>query len=514
MNMCGLDLNPPLILGITEIERHGILSMPTPTRRQAVKTIGGLALSLVGSAVPNPGRLTKADDLLAFTEPPLLPNVQFIGPDSSLNGPRFNAYTASTFKVPRLRALCRSAEGVAACVRWAAEEEIPFAVRSTGHDFAGHSQHETLVIDTSEMNSIEVDTVQPRIQVGAGARNGAVSIALAQHGLALGGGTHESVGMAGITLGGGLGYFTRYAGMLCDQLESLKLVDPNGTLREVSATQDPDLFWACRGGGGGSLGVVTDLTYSVFRADNLTYLDAPVILDAVTAARLIHGWQAWVQSLPGHTTIHMMVSLYVGGQFLLTFKGMSLGGHEWLAGRLQDFFGAANDVADQWVDSRPSSLIMERLYGVPHVVSSLDFLGLTRIIADPIPQNGIIEVLSAMLRHPIGALNLNFEAVGGKASQPHSAATAYPHRSAQTIVHLTKTVMPHQRRDTMIAAMEEVAKSLDQYSTGGKYVNYPESDLPNWANAYWGENLPRLVNVKRRIDPGNMFRHGQSIPLE
>lgn len=488
--------------------------MPVPTRRQAVKTLGGLALSLVGAAVPNPVRTTKAGNLPDLTEPPILPNVQFIGPNSSLNGRRFNAYKASTFKVPRLRAMCRSAEGVAASVRWAAEEGLPFAVRSTGHDFAGHSQHETLVIDTSEMNTIAVDTVRARIRVGAGARNGAVSIALAQHGLAVGGGTHESVGMAGITLGGGLGYFTRYVGMLCDQLESLKFVDANGTLRELSSTQDPDLFWACRGGGGGSLGVVTELTYSVFPADNLTYLDAPIILDAVTAAHLIHGWQAWVQSLPRHTTIHMMVSLYVGGQFLLTLKGMSLGGREWLAGQLQDFFGAASEVADQWIDSRAPSLIMERLYGVPHFISSLDFLGRTRIIADPIPQNGIIEMLSAMLRHPIGAVNLNFEAVGGKASEPHSGETAYPHRSAQTIIHLTKTVLPHQHRASMIAAMDEVTRSLDQYSTGGTYVNYPEGDLPNWAVAYWGENLRQLVDVKRRIDPENVFRHGQSIPLD
>lgn len=488
--------------------------MPTPTRRQACKTLGGLALSLVGAAVPNRVRMTKADNLPRFTETPVLPSVQFIGPDSPLNGPRFNAYTASTFKVPHLRALCRSAEGVAASVRWAVEEGLPFAVRSTGHDFAGHSQHETLVIDTSEMNSIEVDAVEKRIRVGAGARNGAVSIALAQHGLAMGGGTHESVGMAGITLGGGLGYFTRHAGMLCDQLESLRLVDATGTLREVSVAQDPDLFWACRGGGGGSLGIVTDLTYKAFPADNLSYLDAPIIVDAVTAARLIHGWQAWIQSQPGHTTIHMMMSLYVGGQFLLTFKGMSFGGHEWLAGQLQNFFGSASEVADQWIDSRLPSLIMERLYGVPHVVSSLDFLGHTRIIADPIPQNGIIELLSAMLRHPIGAVNVNFEAVGGKANEPHIAATAYPHRSAQTIVHLTKTVMAHEHRASMIAAMDEVAGSLDRYSTGGKYVNYPEGDLPNWAIAYWGENLPRLSEIKRRFDPGNMFRHGQSIPLD
>lgn len=454
-----------------------------------------------------------AQSLTAFA-PPSLPGVEFLSSEEpAASEPNFNAYNAPTFKVPRLRALCSSAEGVAETIKWAREDNLPFAIRSTGHDFAGHSQHENLVIDTSPLDGIELDESGSTVRVGAGARNGAVSIALAEAGRILGGGTHESVGMAGVTLGGGFGYFTRLAGLLCDQLQSLTLVDASGRIITVDQQAEPDLFWACKGGGGGSLGIVTDLTYRTLEASHLTYVSAPLIVDATTAAHLLHDWQHWVANLPRTTTMHLAVSWYVNGQFLLNLSGMSLDSAQSTKDDINQWVGENVFIADQWVQNRSAAETMDELYGVPHYVSALQFLGRSQTIREPLSLGDIALLLHTLGSYPTGAVNLNFEALGGAMGDISTDATAFPHRNARYIVHATKTVLDETTRSSSQQALQAVMASLGSHATGGVYVNYPESDLENWQSAYWGENLPRLQAVKRQIDPTNLFHHDQSIPV-
>lgn len=474
------------------------------------KLLGVMALMGVHGTSASPSKAHQ----LAASGLPSLPGVDFLASEMpTASGPNFTAYNAPTFIVPRLRALCRTAEGVSQTVKWASEENVPFAVRSTGHDFAGHSQHESLVIDTSPLNEIELEEDGARVRVGAGARNGAVSMALAQAGRVLGGGTHESVGMAGVTLGGGFGYFTRLTGLLCDQLQSLTLVDASGHIITVDQQTNPDLFWACKGGGGGSLGVVTDLTYQTLEAPRLTYVSAPLFVDATTAAHLLHDWQHWVAELPRTTTMHLGVSWYVNGQFLLNLSGMSLEPALSTNNMIHQWVGPGIAIADQWVQDRSVTQTMDDLYGVPHYIPSLQFLGRSQMVADPIPLGDIALLLHALASHPPAAVDLNFEALGGAMADIAPDATAFPHRDARYIVHATKTVLDEGTRSSSLQALQSVIASLEPHATGGIYVNYPESDLENWQTAYWGENLQRLQAIKRQFDPTNLFHHAQSIPV-
>lgn len=442
---------------------------------------------------------------------PSIPDVEFLTPGHPANGPNFNAYNAPTFKLPTLRALCSSTQSVSDVVKWARHEDIPFAIRSTGHGFAGHSQHDQLVIDTSPLNTVEF--AGGHVRTGAGARNGAVSIQLSQYGRILGGGTHESVGMAGVTLGGGFGYFTRLAGLLCDQLEGLSLVDANGHVLSVDQQSNPDLFWACKGAGGGSLGVVTELTYRTLEAPRLTYVSAPLIVDAITAAHLLHEWQHWVADLPRTTTMHLSLSWYIGGQFLLNLSGMSLETGEVVKEQLTHWVGSSAVIADQWVQDRTVVDTMGQLYGVPHYVSSLEFLGRSQIIAQPLTLGDAALLLHTLGSYPPAAINLNFEALGGAAGDVSENETAFPHRAAQYIVHATKAVLDEDKRQSSEDALHATMTMLAEHATGGVYVNYPEAELEGWPTAYWGSNLDRLRAVKRRVDPDNVFRHSQSIPL-
>lgn len=456
----------------------------------------------------------SAAQSLALVPPPSLPGVEFLAAEeAAASGANFNAYYAQAFKVPRWRALCSSAEGVAETVKWARDANIPFAVRSTGHDFAGHSQHETLVIDTSPLNRIDLLRDGSTVQVGAGARNGAVSIALAEAGRILGGGTHESVGMAGVALGGGFGYFSRLTGLLCDQLESLTLVDASGQILTVSRQNNPDLFWACRGGGGGSLGVVTDLTFRTREATRLTSISAPLFVDAIAAAELLHEWQGWVAALPRTVTMHLGVSWYVDGQFLLNLSGMSLETAGVTKQLIEQWVGERAVIADQWVVNRSTLETMTSLYGVPHHISSLQFLGRSQTIAQPLSLGDVALVLHTLASYPPAAVGLNFEALGGAVSDHAGDATAFPHRNAGYIVHATKTVLDENTRTSSQQALQAIMTSLGSHATGGVYVNYPEPDLENWPNAYWGENLRRLQMIKRQVDPSGLFHHAQSIPI-
>src|SRR5580692_783095 len=198
----------------------------------------------------------------AMAQLPALPNLpstdalllrpsdtQFAGYQKS-----FNTRTALT---PQLRALCKTAGAVGVMVDWCRSNNLPFALRSGGHSYEGFSQSSSVVIDTRLMSAIKVDEASKTATVGAGASLGQVYKAIAKSGLAFPGGSCPTVGVSGHLLGGGYGYLARSYGLACDSLLSIALINPNGQQVQADAHQNADLFWACKGGGGGSFGIAT-----------------------------------------------------------------------------------------------------------------------------------------------------------------------------------------------------------------------------------------------------------------
>src|SRR5262245_54520797 len=168
--------------------------------------------------------------------------------------PSFNLRTALK---PQLRALCKTAKAVGVMVDWCRNNDLPFAVRCGGHSYEGLSQSASVVIDIRLMNSIAVDPKTTTATVSAGASLGRLYGAIASSGLAFTGGSCPTVGISGHLLGGGYGYLARPYGLACDSLLSVALINPSGQLLVADAHQNVDLFWACRGGGGGSFGIAT-----------------------------------------------------------------------------------------------------------------------------------------------------------------------------------------------------------------------------------------------------------------
>jgi FAD/FMN-containing dehydrogenase len=180
------------------------------------------------------------------------------------------SYNLRTHQAPQLRVLPRNAEGVQAVIVWARKNQIPFAVRCGGHSYEGLSQSRSVVIDVRLLKSINLSGDKKSVDVGSGCALGDVYQALGVHELAIPAGSCPSVGVSGHTLGGGYGLLARPFGLACDSLIEIELVDADGKILIASENRNADLFWACRGGGAGSFGVVTRLkfkTHSVKRLE-------------------------------------------------------------------------------------------------------------------------------------------------------------------------------------------------------------------------------------------------------
>lgn len=197
---------------------------------------------------------------------------------------------------PAAIAGCVSEADVQACVDFASQHDIPVAARSGGHSYVGYSTVDGgLVVDVGRLDGIRV-LDHGRAVVGAGARLGPVYQALGSAGRALAAGMCPTVGVVGLTLGGGVGVLGRKLGLTCDQLESARVVTADGVARTVSAHQHADLFWALRGGGGGSFVIVTSFTFRTAEAPDLTSFSLQ--FPPETAATLFAEWQDWQPRMP------------------------------------------------------------------------------------------------------------------------------------------------------------------------------------------------------------------------
>ena len=196
-------------------------------------------------------------------------------------------------RFPAAIVICDDARDVQHAIRWAREEGVPLSARSGGHSYEAFSVLDKgLVVDLGGLNAVDIDRQRSEAIVGAGVRLGDLYRRLGDDGLTLSAGTCPSVGIAGLTLGGGFGFLSRQDGLTCDNLLAVDLVAADGALLHVSAQEQPDLFWALRGGGGGNFGIVTSFTFRPLRTIG------DVALFRVTwpwdeVAEVFDAWQHW-----------------------------------------------------------------------------------------------------------------------------------------------------------------------------------------------------------------------------
>ncbi|MFD9704458.1 FAD-binding oxidoreductase [Lentzea sp. NPDC059081] len=397
---------------------------------------------------------------------------------------------------PAAIARVSSPADVQACVE-AARLRAPIAARSGGHSYAGYSTPENgLQIDLRDLAAIEV-LPGDQVRIGAGAALGEVSRVLAASGRCLPTGTCPSVGVAGLTLGGGIGVLARKHGLTCDHLVSAKVVTADGRLVTASADEEPDLFWALRGGGGGNFGIVTEFVFSTVPAPEVTVFSLEYAAGAT--ADVLGAWQTWIAQAPNELWAN--VNIRGGAQPTCRVGGCFIGSVSGLASLLSGLPAPA----DRFLQPQGYSGAVKYFAGTG--VEHESFVASSRIVREPIgdPARAV-----ALMKGRSDESYLIFDGLGGAVADVKPDATAFPHRTALASAQIYFKTPPEGATETA-RAVAEVRDGLGALVGDTGYVNYIDPQMPKWAEAYYGGNLARLREVAAKYDPDKVFAFAQSV---
>jgi FAD/FMN-containing dehydrogenase len=428
---------------------------------------------------------------------------------------------------PQAVVRCGSAEDVAEAIRFARRHGMAVATRGGGHCFGARSSTGGLLADVTPMHSVEISDGE--VTVGGGTRLGEVYDALLEQDLTIPAGSCPSVGVAGLALGGGLGIIGRKYGLTSDHLLRVEVVLADGGVLGCDDHHEEDLFWALRGGGPGNFGVVTALTFRTIRAPEATNFQ--LTWPFSDAAAVIDAWQSWAPVAPEELAASLVIgaSAQVDEPPSVDVFGVMLGTGSDTA-----------ELVDQLVDrtrSDPASAFhqhmsfrettrywaeraaRDRAEGVPpgQELRGCRFIK-SEFFNRPLPAEVIEEVLENFLRDRVGGQSreLDFSPWGGGYNRMSADATAFVHREDLYWLKHATEVEPRAPRAEREAAHDWVTRSwraVHPWGTGRVFPNFPDPDLEDWAQAYYGRNRNRLLDVKARYDPGNVFRFYQSLPV-
>ncbi|HEX6033779.1 MAG TPA: FAD-binding oxidoreductase, partial [Anaerolineales bacterium] len=411
--------------------------------------------------------------------------------------------------------LCASPQDVSETVSFLHRHGLENAIRSGGHCFAGHSSTQGVLIDVSPMYSLSVSGGVATI--GAGGRLGKVYEALQMHHVTIPGGTCPPVGIAGLTLGGGLGILGRKYGVTSDLLIGAQIVLADGSILDCDAHHHEDLFWALRGAGSGNFGVVTSLTFRTVPVPQITnfHLKWPFH----HAVPVIESWQRWAPTGPDELAASLKVtatgdvdrapSVDIYGALIGTESdAMTL--LDELVGQLgTDPISASSrqmtfsDTRRFWAElgaeevqagESPSSLVAQ-----PYLFTKSEFF------KRPLPGEAILALVDNFSRGRASgeSRELDFMPWGGAYNRVKPEATAFVHRDEMFQLKHAATVdlqaPASQKADAHRWVLRSWA-SVHPWGSGRVFQNFVDPELEGWMDAYYGTNAERLVRVKAQYD--------------
>ena len=414
---------------------------------------------------------------------------------------------------------CRTPADVAATIAFARRAGLELAARSGGHCFAGGSSTDGIVVDVGPMDAVTVDG--DFATVGAGTRLGALYDVLDAHGRTIPAGCGPRVGIAGLTLGGGVGILGRAHGLTCDALLGAEVVLADGSVAGTDAERDADLFWALRGAGAGGFGIVTALRFRTLPAPLATRIRA--VWPAGAAADVIAAWQDWSPEAPRAMAACLLVAAPADAAAppFATVAG-AFAGPEAGARRLLESLAAA-------VGTPPSALVLEHASlretkraladtgGAKDPLERDHVVARSEFFARPLPDATVQALVDhvAAERRPGEARELDFAPWGGAYTDVAAGATAFAHRDARVLLKHAVAIDIDADAGAVAAARDWLERSfaiVHPFGTGGVYPNFPEAGLEDRARAYHRGNLERLVAIRQRYDPDDVFGGPQAIP--
>ena len=488
----------------------------------------GRAHHLAGTpqAPPGTGDWTALRNALS-THKLIRPGMRVYPVSKELFDPRFD------YKRPAGIAYCASPRDVSACLAFVRKFGLPVAARSGGHSYAGWSSTTGLMVDVTAMNSFRVGAGQT-VRVGTGLHLIDLYNRLAAHGLAVPGGSCPTVGVAGLTLGGGVGVLGRAYGLTSDALQEVQIVTADGTVRTCNASTNSDLFWACRGGGGGNFGIATAFTFRTHRLSRLVlfFLSWPWS----QAAKVVAGWQSWAPFQPDAlwSNLHMSAAPH-GGAPAIQVGGTYLGSLDGCQRLLRVLYARVGSAASgqPFESSFQAAMMLEAGCGKLsvsecHLPSQTPNGKLVRVpsyaksdfFTRQIPPAGIRALVAGIermrgVRGAAGGVGaIAFDAFGGALNRPSPSSTAFVHRDSlfgaqySTSWNQGGSASGVSRQHDWIRSFYA---SMRPWASGQCYQNYVDPDLKNWRQAYYGANYARLARIKKTYDPHQVFKFPQGI---
>jgi FAD/FMN-containing dehydrogenase len=441
---------------------------------------------------------------------------ELIGPEDAGYEDGRRLYNAMIDKRPALIARCTSPDDVAMMIAFTRERDLPLAVRGGGHNGAGlGTVDDGVVIDLSPLKDIQVDPQARTVRVGGGCTWGEVDRATNEHGLATPSGIIATTGVGGLTLGGGLGHLTRRFGLAIDNLLEAEMVLANGERVRASADEHPDLYWAIRGGGG-NFGVVTSFLFRLHEVD--TVVAGPTFWPVESAAEVLSVYRDFLPNAPRDLNgFFTFATVPPAPPFPEELHGRKVCGVVWC------WTGADEDAAAEAVAPMLEALPDPLLHGpapMPHpdLQSAFDELYpkgdqwyWRADFVKEIPDEAVEIHARFGAELPTMKSTMHLYPIDGAAHDAGPSDTAWSYRDARWATVYAGVDPDPANVDAISRWSIDYQEALHPHSAGGAYVNMMMEEGEDRVRASYRDNHPRLVEVKRKYDPANLFRRNQNI---
>ncbi|MDF2486435.1 MAG: FAD/FMN-dependent dehydrogenase [Herbinix sp.] len=418
----------------------------------------------------------------------------------------WNPFT-NTF--PIVFVFAQNTEDVANAVKWARENDVPLRMRSGRHALAkDFSQTDGgIVIDTSHMRNFTVDKVNGIAEVQAGIRVGQLVRALAKEGIMAPFGDSSTVGIGGISTGGGITAIQRTAGLISDNILAATIVDACGEILQVNKDENPDLLWALRGGGGGNFGIITSYTFTIRPAPYQVGI-YEVVWPWNQSEEVIDEWQRWSPSVDERLGTILEVNSKING--LLRSRGIYLGPKA----ELEELITPLTDVGSPikvFIDEVTLLEAIEFWEPDEPLFDTQYSTWSSSWVEQTIPEEGIKAIINFLEKADGSESNFFFLNSGGAMNRVSPEDTAFFWRNTKYYIEWDASWTEECDAQKNINLVNQTRIQLQPFITGS-YVNVPDLNIKNYGQEYYGDNFARLRKVKEKYDPENFFNFVQSIP--
>jgi FAD/FMN-containing dehydrogenase len=410
--------------------------------------------------------------------------------------------------MPKVIAVCANEQGVQSALKYAQAESLSVAIKSGGHSFEGFSTNDNgLMLDLSAMNNMRYDKTNQHLVIQPGAKLGRVYEYLNQYGRLIPAGSCAGVGVAGLTLGGGYGFFGRQLGLTCDSLLRVKMLDGQGNLQD--SKHEPDLLWACKGGGNGNFGVVTELEFITHPAPKTfsSYRYKYHNLSAAKAVSLAERWFSLMANLPNTAYSSWVLN---GKNLTILITDTALNPTNALKTILTALSKQASDIMSPRKDNFLAGIQRYRGGTEPIYFKNVS----AGYYADYASiQAALPEICQKIISAKLTTL-LQINTLGGMINNSEQTPkAAYPHRQYAFLGEL----QTYYDRANQTSIAEQIVNDIQglfrKAGIKAHYRNYPDIGIQEWQKAYYGDNYLKLQTLKHKWDPHDLIHHPQSIRL-